>query len=115
MKKYNILQMGYPTVEDWKNHNAGTIQFKERGYAMVEDNEGQEKVWDLCNWSCYADAKPENLHSELTHCNSDIVVWVEGSGEYWVAEPAGWKKFQTLEEAKRHMLAKSRYEAWPLR
>lgn len=113
-KRYNIIQMVYPSVEDWKNRNTKSLTFKERGYAEFDNpNENHNSVWDLCNWSCYTDKKPENLHSELTHCNSDIVVWVEGSKEYYVAEPCGWAKFDTLERAKVYMLTCS--EAWPMR
>lgn len=115
MKKYNILQIGYPSVEDWKSQSADNLTFKERGYAMVKDDEGPENVWGMCNWTCYTDIQPQNLHSDLTHCNADIIVWVEGSGEYWVAEDAGWEKFPTLEDAKQYLLADGCYRAWPLR
>lgn len=113
MKKYNILQIGYPTNEDWKNHNTNALQFVERGYAIVGDTDDYENVWNLCNWSCYTRHKPKNLYSELEFCNSDIVVWTDDN-EYWVAESVGWKKFSTLESAKNYMLEKGEYKAWPL-
>lgn len=43
------------------------------GY-IIADKFDEDECWDLCNWSNWRryEGKPENLHSDLCVCNSDV-------------------------------------------
>jgi len=93
---------------------------KERGYVLVEDKEGwEEDVWNLLNWSCwnYDDhgnaIKPEVVHSPLDHCNSDIILQIDGTDEYRAAQFCGFESFRSLETAVKN-LKSPHHDLWPL-
>jgi hypothetical protein len=71
----------------------------EQGYIEVVKFDSQD-CWDLCNWSCYQDIKPENLHSDIEVANSDIIFHNPKTNKYHLALPSGWKVLKSLDEVK---------------
>ena len=109
--KVNVWQLGYNTYKDFKlNQN---IQCREQGYVLIDSIDNwEEKVWDLLNWSCWAKNKPEEVHSPLTHCNSDIILQIEGTNLYKVSEFVGFTEHPSLETAIKYAKQKP-HEYWP--
>lgn len=70
------------------------------GY-IIADKFDEDECWDLCNWSCWRrkEGKPENLHSELDVCNSDVAFLNPDTNIWYVAKHVGWGKCQTKKEA----------------
>ncbi len=108
--KVNVWQVGYTTREDW--HNRTNPVCREMGYVTIpDDSEGwEEKVWNLLNWSCwnYNDegtaVKPDEVHSPLDHCNSDIILQIENSNIYKYAKFIGFGESSSLKNAVAHII-----------
>lgn len=112
--KVNVWQVGFDNIEAYMLGEGEKAICKERGYVVIDDLKNwEETVWDLLNWSCWTNKKPDNVFSSLDHCNSDIVIQIEGSHEYKRAESMGWSHYATL-EAAIEALKKTPYSLWPL-
>lgn len=85
--KINILKIpfGY-----WYTDIPLTIN--EAGYIEQQEFDAEE-CWNLLNWSCWTEEKPENVFSHLSVCNSDIILYNVESDTYHVCLPFGWKEF----------------------
>ena len=69
------------------------------GY-ITADKFDEDDCWNLCNWSCWSkEGKPENLHSELDVCNSDVAFLNPDTNIWYVAKHVGWGKCRTKKEA----------------
>ena len=116
--KVNVWQVGYTTYEDW--HDRANPVCKEMGYVTIPDDseEWEEKVWDLLNWSCWnfndegRAVKPDEVHSPLDHCNSDIILQIENSNTYKYAKFMGFGEAFSLENAVAHIIDGS-HHLWP--
>lgn len=91
------LPFGYFHIND--------IQFeiKEQGYIEAKKFDRNE-FWDLCNWSCYTENKPENLFSDIEVANSDVIFLHPKTQKYHLALPFGWKKFNCLDSLIEYCL-----------
>lgn len=112
--KVNVWQVGFTNMKDYMLKKSEGLAYKKRGYVMVEVTKGwEEDVWDLLNWSCWTSKKPEDVYSSLDHCNSDIVLQIEGTTQYKCAMSVGFKNCNSFEDAvatlKNHI-----YNLWPL-
>lgn len=117
--KVNIFNIGY-TRADWdsKSRNYDNLHIADAGYAEVKEFDPEE-LWDLLNWSCWTDTKPEEVaNSPLTHCNSDIALNIDGTNEYYIALSCGWKKItaDSLEEVLNFFKTddEASFNYWPL-
>lgn len=99
----------------------GTHEFVQIG-TVVGDNITPDLVWHLTNWSCWLDDEEvDNIHQSTSdlpvHCdncvynrtrsdkgvtNHDIMFAFNGS--WYTAEPFGFAKFNTYDEAKQHLI-----------
>lgn len=59
------------------------------GY-IEADTFNAEQCWHLCNWDCWADKKPKELHSDIKVCNHGLIVYNPETKEYWLAITGGW-------------------------
>ena len=110
--KVNVWQVGYTTFKDYVLSNK-KVSCRSMGYVLIDERGGwQNKVWHLLNWSCWTSNKPANVHSQLDHCNSDVIFQIEGTSEFLLAKPFGWGKSRTLELAIRQMKRNNHY-FWP--
>lgn len=116
--KVNVWQVGYPSFKDYilKSEN---VEVREMGYVEIPSIEcWEEEVWHLLNWSCWnyddnGDAfKPNNVHSTLDHCNSDIILHVVGTYGYKTAMPIGWATYSSLDHAI-NSFKERRHSLWP--
>ena len=57
--KVEVLYMGKPE---------GYIDYP----SDFNSEEDAEKCWDLCNWSCWAEEKPTELHSDLSFVSHGV-------------------------------------------
>jgi hypothetical protein len=73
------------------------ISIQEKGYLEVEKFD-EEECWNLCNWSCWTDKKPENLHSDIEVAGSNIIFLNPENEKYYMAASVGWIVKDTLEE-----------------
>jgi len=64
----------------------------EQGY--IEDDISvifnPEDYYDLCNWSCYSNNKPHNLHSNIEYCNHGVCFYNPATDKYYLALTKGW-------------------------
>lgn len=110
--KVNVWQVGYATTKDYVLKNADKLECRNKGYVIVDFKEGwEEVVWDLLNWSCWSDCKPDNVHSPLDHCNSDVIFEIEGSKDYKCAMTIGFENALSMESAFAK-LKKRAYDMW---
>ena len=79
------------------------------GY-IVADEFDEDYCWDLCNWSHWRrnEGKPENLHSELANCNSDVAFLNPETNKWFVATSFGWDERNTKEDAIRSLVTAPR-------
>ena len=113
--KVNVWQMGFDNIKAYMLRDSSGTVCKERGYVLVENSEGwEEEVWNLLNWSCWTDKKPEDVHSPLEYCNSDVILQIDDTNEYKRAEIVGWTDYTSLESAI-DALKKTPYSLWPLK
>jgi len=116
--KVNVWQVGYTTERDWID--CVNPVCREMGYVIISDNteDWEEKVWHLLNWSCWnfdekgISHKPEEVHSPLRYCNSDVIFQIDGSGEYKCAKPVGFEDSFSLEDAIKKFM-NGRRRLWP--
>lgn len=107
--KVNVWQVGYTTCKDWIIGDKRKGKNRYMGYVEVDECDGwQDEAWHLLNWGCWAYdsekgcyVKPDEVHSPLTHCNSDVILQVEGTSVYKCAKHCGWGTHKTLEYAIR--------------
>lgn len=59
------------------------------GYAEVEEFDAQ-KIFDLCNWSCWAEEKPTNLHADIDYCDHGLCLINPETQEWWLSKSVGW-------------------------
>lgn len=106
MVKVNIFQIGYLSLEDWKNDNSSKLACRYMGYVeLIElENDWEEIVWNILNWDCYQKNKPKTLHSEMTHCNDDVIFQIEGETEYTYFKSFGVGKTNSLSDAVQEIL-----------
>lgn len=98
--RINVWQVGYNTTSDFVLQNKDKAECKQVGWIEPRQvHRWKDDVWDLLNWSCWTDEKPANVHSPLTHCNSDIILQRKGCKSFWAAKPFGWKECKSLDEA----------------
>lgn len=119
--KVNVWQMGYTNLEDFEKTNKGNAKCVNKGYVLLNslDDYWEETVWHLLNWSCWnydeekgENVKPKSVHSPLTHCNSDIILNIEGTNTYKYAKSIGFGEANSLEEAIKQMF-KCFCNFWP--
>lgn len=63
------------------------------GYAEVETFETKddaEKIWDLCNWSHWAEEKPENLYADISTCGHGLCLINPITQERYLSLSQGW-------------------------
>lgn len=113
--KVNIWQVGYTTCKDWVLRQRQQAQCQSKGYVLLEDkdreNDWEELVWHLLNWSCWTEVKPESIHSPLDHCNTDVILQIEGEKEYSIPKFMGFEKCSSLDEAAK--ILQNSHELWP--
>lgn len=72
------------------------------GYLLTHSNEFHEcdldHVFDVLNWSCWTDKKPELLLSYIYTCGSGIIVNPDDTNDYYLALSIGWKHFTSFKE-----------------
>lgn len=101
MKKVNIWQVGFESMRDYVLRNEEKLVCRPIGYVnMVRlDESWEESVWNLLNWSCWTRRKPKSVHSPLTHCNSDVILQVEGTDVFVCSCAVGWESARSLDGA----------------
>jgi hypothetical protein len=105
--KINIWQLGYTNLDDFNYSNKQNAVCRDAGFVMIDNLEDlwEEEVWHLLNWSCwnYNDegnaVKPSSVHSYLDHCNSDIILNIDGTDIFKYALSVGFGEATSLEEA----------------
>lgn len=111
--KVNVWQMGYTTFKDFKNSNKENAECRDKGYVLLDnlDDLWEETVWHLLNWGCWnynekegKYIKPKSVKSPLTHCNSDVILNIEGTNIYKYAKSVGFGEATSLDEAKTKMV-----------
>lgn len=59
------------------------------GYIEL-DKFDEDECWHLCNWMCWSKTKPNNLHSKITVCNTDVIFHNPENDMYYTPGSAGW-------------------------
>ena len=59
------------------------------GYIEMEEFNA-DKCWELCNWTAWADEKPDGFYSEIGSCSHAICFTNTGTEEKWLALSVGW-------------------------
>ena len=59
------------------------------GYIEMEEFNA-DKCWELCNWTAWADEKPDGFHSEIGSCSHAICFTNTATEEKWLALSFGW-------------------------
>lgn len=97
--KVNVWQVGYTTQKDYVLRK--NAQCRNMGYVEIPNDmeDWEEEVWILLNWSCWTNKKPKNVHSPLDHCNSDIILQIDGSCKYRYAKFVSFGDAHTLADA----------------
>lgn len=108
--KVNVWQLGYTSQKDYVLENKSKLQCREMGFVFVEESSyWTEEVWNLLNWGCWSEnGKPHAVHSPLDHCNSDIIIQIDGTKEYICALFVGWETKNSLSDAIAYM----KHEGW---
>ena len=110
--KVNVWQMGYTTFKDYVNWNKENAKYVNKGYVLLDnlDNHWEETVWHLLNWSCWNTddegntIKPESVQSPLDHCNSDVILNIDGTNTYKYAKSFGFGEADSLRDASKKMI-----------
>jgi hypothetical protein len=105
--KVNVWQVGYTTLKDYACSNRKNAKCVDKGYVLLNslDDLWEETVWNLLNWSCWNTddngnaIKPESVKSPLDHCNSDIILNIEGTNIYKYAKNSGFGVADSLKGA----------------
>lgn len=69
--------------------NAATMLPFNIGYIEMDVFDA-ERCFDLCNWGCWTEQKPEWLHSDICFCSRGICFTNPDTQEYWLAKTVGW-------------------------
>lgn len=69
----------------------GTIYLDTNTFGETE----AEKCFHLCNWSCWAEEKPEDNHTDIEVCGHGLVL--QTPTESWLALSVGWLKGTSVE------------------
>lgn len=84
------------------------IGHKISSYGYLEfDKFDRDECWHLCNWSSWSKFKPQNLHSNIMACSSNIAFKDPESGIYHIALGIGWKEEKDFINVLEHF--SSRY------
>ena len=59
------------------------------GYVEVEEF-NEEEIWHLCNWDCWTEEKPTNLHADIERCDHGLCLINPETEERWLATSLGW-------------------------
>jgi len=110
--KINVWQMGYTTFKDYVTSNKENAKCVNKGYVLLDslDDNWDESVWHFLNWSCWNTddkgnaIKPESVQSSLDHCNSDIILNIDGTNTYKYAKSSGFGEATSLKEASKKMI-----------
>lgn len=54
------------------------------------DNFDKDECFNICNWSCFSDNKPENLHSDIVAISSGVCFENTETGTCHFAKSIGW-------------------------
>lgn len=108
MQHVDVYQVGYTSQEAFENKDKDKLALKYKGYVCVKDDVTNvaDNAWHLCNWSCWTETKPDQVHTDLTFCNSDVIFVInddEEEKEYWCADCFGWTVCRTLNAAIEHV------------
>lgn len=71
------------------------------GYVLTNEtliDDQLEDVFNLLNWSCWREIKPENVYSPIDHCASGIILNIAESTDFYLSMSIGWKKFNSFLE-----------------
>ena len=117
--KINVWQVGYTTYKDYVCSNRQNAKCVDKGYVLINKlNTGwEEDVWHLLNWSCWNTddngnaIKPESVKSPLDHCNSDVILNIDGTNIYKYAKGFGFGETTSLKEAIREITLECNF--WP--
>lgn len=52
----------------------------------------EDECWHLCNWSAWSEIKPDNLHSKITVCNTDVIFHNPENDMYYTPGSTGWNE-----------------------
>lgn len=95
-----------------KSKKAGTpFSITYVGYAEVEQFD-EQKVWDLCNWSCCSKGKPDNLFANINVANTDVFFYNPETKLYYIPLVAGWVTKTSLKEVAEHYLQENLQEGF---
>ena len=118
--KISVWQVGYTTFKDYASSNRQNAKCVNKGYVLLnslEDHYWEDRVWHLLNWSCwnYDESgnaiKPKSVQSPLDHCNSDVILNIEGTNIYKYAKGLGFGETTSLREAIRKITLECDF--WP--
>lgn len=117
--KINVWQMGYTTFKDYACSNRQNAKCVNKGYVLLDnlENHWEETVWHLLNWSCWNTddegnaIKPESVQSPLDHCNSDVILNIDGTNTYKYAKSFGFGEADSLEGAIKKIT--NECDFWP--
>ena len=79
------------------------------GYIEMEEFNA-DRCWELCNWTAWADEKPDGFYSEIGSCSHAICFPHTETEEKWLALSFGWlvgdslKSFDYVERHKNDIL-----------
>lgn len=84
------------------------------GY-IIADKFDEDECLDLCNWSNWRryEGKPENLHSDICVCNSDVAFLNPDTNIWYVEKHVGWGKCRTKKEAIEILKKSSKKWCYP--
>lgn len=119
--KVNVWKLGYTSFKDYLRWDKSKAECRDMGSVELDKKKDlwEEEVWHLLNWSCWNydeegnSIKPDNVNSPLDHCNSDIIINIDGTSEYKFAKSFGWGKARSLGEAIKKMKKEITCEFWP--
>lgn len=86
---------------DMLTNKTNIMVIEPHGYLLQHGNEfslENDDVFDLLNWSHWADKKPELLFSDIDTCGSGIILNLDDTNDYYLAMSVGWKKFNSFKE-----------------
>ena len=86
-----------------------TYSYKEEtpvygGYIEMDEFDA-DRCWELCNWTAWADEKPDGFHSDIGSCSHAICFTNTETEEKWLALSFGWLVGDSLkisDYVKRH-------------
>lgn len=90
--KVQIYHFNQKSVKDVKCHERKLVHdivATHLGYAEVYKFDA-EYIWNLCNWSHWAEVKPENLHSNINSCGHGLCLINPETQERYLALSNGW-------------------------